>query len=113
MAVFDPNDWWDGRFWLAPADHRERRRANAINREVAQRWLAALAFCLCFASLGPPDQVPLAFAGLLLLAGLVAAAAAFARREHPLSPHLTAWDEAAWSLTLSLGLAHWAAATAP
>jgi hypothetical protein len=113
MAVFDPNDWWDSRSWFTPADRRERRRAGDINREVTQRWLAAAAFCLCFASLGPADQLPLAFAGLLLVAGLAAALLALARHEHPLSQHLTSWDQAAWSLTLGLGLTLWATSTVP
>ena len=113
MAVFDPNDWWDRRFWLAPAPRHEPRRADVINREITQRWLAAVAFCLCFASLGPAKQLPLAFAGLLFAAGLAAALVALMRREHPLDRHLTAWDEAAWSWTLSLGIVLWANTAAP
>jgi hypothetical protein len=107
MAVFDPNDWWSRRSWFAPDEARDRRRSEDVNREALHRWLAVVAFCLCFAGLGPVGHLPWVFAGLLVAAAFASAAVALANREHPLSGHLTAWDEAAWSLALGLGVAVW------
>ncbi len=111
MAAFDPIDWFDGRSWLRPPERRSRRPGD-INREVVHRWLAAVAFCLCFAGLSPPAHLPLAFAGLLLVAALASAGVALVRGERPMSPHLTAWDEAALSLALGLGVGLWFAPAA-
>ena len=107
MAVFDPNDWWEGPSWLTRPARRERRRPEEINRLVGQRWLATAAFCLCFASLGPPGHLALTFAGLLLAAALASSGVALITRERPSSPHLTAWDEAALSLAVALGTGLW------
>jgi hypothetical protein len=38
------------------------------------------------------------------MAAIASMALAALQRHKPLAPHLTAWEEAAWSLTLSLGL---------
>jgi len=108
MAVFDPNDWWGQDSWFGSSAAREKRRtAGELNRETVQRWLTSVAFCLCFASLGPVGLFTKAFAGLLIVAALASIAVAILRREQPLSPHLTSWDEAALSLALSLGLMVW------
>ena len=111
MAAFDPNDWFDGRSWFRPPEPRSRRPED-INREVVHRWLAAVAICLCFAGLGPPAHLPLAFAGLLLVAALASAGVAVMRGERPMSPHLTGWNEAALSLALGLGVGLWFAPVA-
>lgn len=61
-----------------------------------------MAFCLCFASLAPqPDHFAAALSGLFALAALASVGLALATREHPASPHLTAWDEAALSLAVA------------
>jgi hypothetical protein len=107
MALFDPNEWWSPEGWSRAPLRRARapRCAVEINREVARRWLAGAAFCLCFACLAPPALIPAAFAGLMGLAGLASVGLALLRREHPLEPaHLTAWDEAALFFAVSLGL---------
>ena len=67
----------------------------------------ALAFCLCFAALAPPDLMPFAFAGLLLLAAIASISLAVLRGDQPLNSHLTPWDEAALLVTASLGLRLW------
>jgi hypothetical protein len=87
-------------------DH-DRRKSEEISREVIHRWLASLALCLCFALLGPVGHLPLSLAGLLLIAALASIGLALVGGESPFSRHLTAWDEAALSLTVSLGLWLW------
>ena len=67
----------------------------------------AVAFCLCFAALAPPDLLPFAVAGLLFLAGIASISFALMRGDQPLAGHLTAWDEAAFLFTASLGLCLW------
>ena len=67
----------------------------------------ALAFCLCFAALAPPDLLPFVFADLLFLAGIASLSLAALRGDQPLASHLTAWDEAALLFTASLGLRLW------
>jgi hypothetical protein len=92
--------WWDQR-------DGERRRPKEISREVIHRWLASLALCLCFAALRPIEHLPLSLAGLLLVAAVASMGVALVRGESPFRQHLTAWDEAALSLTVSLGLWLW------
>src|SRR3954447_16619772 len=100
MDAFDPRDWRRVPGWLVGAE-QDRRRAEEKNREAAQRWLVALSFCCCFASLAPTRLFPLALAGLLLLAGIASVAVACLQRHSPFASTLTAWDEAAWSLAAS------------
>jgi hypothetical protein len=102
MSTFDPRDWIPSGW----ARDRERR-PQELDREVVGRWLTALAFCLCFAALAPSGLFLTAFAGLLLVAGLASAGLALIRGDPVLARHLTAWDEAAWSLALGLALALW------
>ena len=105
MTTFYPRDWPRLPDWLDP---RERRRnPHEINREVLERCCMAVAVCLCFAALAPPDLMPFAFAGLLFLAGIASISLAVLRGDQPLATHLTAWDEAALLLTVSLGLRLW------
>ncbi len=106
MVPFDPRDWIGGQGWWHERD-QNRRKPEEISREVMHRWLASLALCLCFALLGPVDHLPLSLAGLLLIAALASISLALVGRESPFSRHLTAWDEAALSLTVSLGLWLW------
>jgi hypothetical protein len=63
-----------------------------------------VAFCICFACLASPQFFAPALSGLLFIAGIASAALATLQRHNPLSKHLTAWDEAAWSFMLSLGI---------
>ena len=100
MDAFDPRDWRRVPAWLVGAQ-QDRRRPQEKNREAAQRWLVALSFCCCFASLAPAQLFPLALAGLLLLAGIASIAVACLQRHSPFAPTLTAWDEAAWSFAAS------------
>jgi hypothetical protein len=106
MVPFDPRDWMGGQGWWDQGDH-DRRKPEEISREVIHRWLASLALCLCFALFGPVEHLPLSLAGLLLIAAIASVAVALVRRDSPFSRHLTAWDEAALSLTISLGLWLW------
>jgi hypothetical protein len=106
MVPFDPRDWMGGQGWWRECD-QNRRKPEEISREVMHRWLASLALCLCFALLGPVDHLPLSLAGLLLIAAIASIGLALVRGESPFSRHLTAWDEAALSLTVSLGLWLW------
>ncbi len=106
MVPFDPRDWIGGQGWWHERD-QNRCKPEEISREVMHRWLASLALCLCFALLGPVDHLPLSLAGLLLIAAIASIGLALVRGESPFSRHLTAWDEAALSLTVSLGLWLW------
>ena len=106
MVTFDPRDWLgpSGRFGRGTG---AGRRSRDLNRETAGRWAAAMAFCLCFASLAPAPLFPFALSGLLFLASCASIGVALVQRTPPLAPHLTAWDEAAWSLAASLALQLW------
>jgi hypothetical protein len=106
MVLFGPRDWMGGHGWW---DQRgqDQRKPEEISREVIHRWLAILALCFCFAALGPIEHLPLSLAGLLLVAALASMGAALVRGEKPSNQHLTAWDEAALSLCVSLGLWLW------
>ena len=106
MVPFDLGDWMGGHGWWHQRGP-DRRKPEEINREVVYRWLVIVALCLCFAALGPIAHLPLSLAGLLLVAGLASMGAARVRGEKPTSEHLTAWDEAALSLCVSLGLWLW------
>jgi len=106
MVPFDPRDWMGGQGWWHERDEN-RRKPEEISREVIHRWLASLALCLCFALVGPVAHLPLSLAGLLLIAAIASIGLALVRRESPFCDHLTAWDEAALSLTVSLGLWLW------
>ena len=108
MAVFDPNDWWERGSWLRSA-RLERRRPEEVNQEVVTRWLASVALCRCFAALAPAEHLLLACAGMLVMAALASAGLALIRQEAFDSPHLTPWDEAAWSLAAGLALGLWSA----
>jgi hypothetical protein len=103
MIPFDPQDWTGGSGWFDWRNN-DSRKPEDLNRAAVQRWLAASAFCLCFAALGPPHLLLHAFAGLQFLAALASAAVAVLRRDDPSVPHLTAWDEAAASLFAGIGL---------
>ena len=105
MTTLNPRNWPRLPDWLDP--HQGRRRPREINREVLERCCMALAFCLCFAALAPPDLMSFAFAGLLFLAGIASVSLAVLRGDQPLAGHLTAWDEAALLFTASLGLRLW------
>ena len=105
MTTFNPGNWPRLRDWLDP--HEGRHSPREINREALERCCMLLAFCLCFAALAPPHLMPVAFAGLLLLAGITSIGFALMRGDRPLAVHLTAWDEAAFLLTASLGLRLW------
>jgi hypothetical protein len=50
------------------------------------------------------ETAVLRLAGFIFMAAIVLMALAALQRHEPLASHLTAWDEAAWWLTLSLGL---------
>jgi hypothetical protein len=106
MVPFDPRDWMGGQGWSDQRD-REHRKPEEISCEVIHRWLASLALCFCFAALGPIQHLPLSLAGLLLVAALASMGMALVRGESPFRRHLTAWDEGAMSLTVSLGLWLW------
>ncbi len=105
MTAFNPRDWPRLPDWLDPHEHC--RSPRQINREAIERCCMAVAFCLCFAALAPPDLMPYAFAGLLFLAGIASLSLAALRGDQPLASHLTAWDEAALLFTASLGLHLW------
>jgi hypothetical protein len=105
MTTLNPRDWPRLPDWLDP--HEGRRSPREINREALERCCMALAFCLCFAALAPPDLMAYAFAGLLFLAGIASASLAVLRGDYPLASHLTACDEAALLFTASLGLHLW------
>ena len=105
MTTFNPGDWWPRPEW--PGRGGGSRRPEQHNQEVARRWGASVAFCLCFASLVPAELFLSAFAALLMVAAVAAATFACIEQEHPFAPHLTAWDEAALSLASSLGLLVW------
>jgi hypothetical protein len=77
VTTLDPRDWPRPPDWLDP---RERRRSpQGINQEALERCCMAVAFCLCFAALAPPDLMPYAFAGLLFLAGIASVSLAVVR----------------------------------
>ena len=103
MDPLDPQDWWGLPPWLDPDDRRRRSRSE-LNRDAAQRWLSAAALCLCFAALVPTTMMRVALAVLMLVAGAGSSALAYLRGDDPLADHLTAWDEAAWSMTIGFGL---------
>jgi hypothetical protein len=105
MTPFNPRGWPRLPDWLDP--HQGRRSPREINQEALERCCMVLALCLCFASLVPVPLMPLAFAGLLCLAGIASVSLAVLRSDRPLAPHLTAWDEAALLFTASLGLRLW------
>ena len=105
MTMFNPRGWPRLPDWLDP--HERRRSPRAINRGALERCCMAVAFCLCFAALAPPDLLPFAFASLLFLAGIASVSLAALRGDQPLAGHLTAWDEAALLFTASLGLRLW------
>jgi hypothetical protein len=105
MTTLHPRNWPRLPNWLDP--HEGRRSPGEINREVLERSCMAVAFCLCFAALAPPDLMPFAFAGLLFLAGIASISLAVLRGDQPLAVHLTAWDEAALLFTASLALRLW------
>jgi hypothetical protein len=105
MTTLNPRDWPRLPDWLDP--HEGRRRPQEINREALERCCMAVAFCLCFAALAPPDLMPYAFAGLLFLAGVASISFAIVWGDQPMASHLTAWDEAALLCTASLGLRLW------
>ena len=105
MTTFNPRDRPRLPDWFDP--HEGGRSPHEISREVLERCCMAVAFCLCFAALAPPHLMPLAFAGLLVLAGIASISLAFVRADQPLASHLTAWDEAALLFTASLGLHLW------
>ncbi len=106
MVPFDPGDWTGGHGWWHQRG-QDRRKPEEISQEVIHRWLAILALCFCFSALGSIEHLPMSFAGLLLVAALASIGAALVRGEQPSSEHLTAWDEAALSLCVSLGLWLW------
>jgi hypothetical protein len=103
MAVLNPRDWWRQGEWQSA--HRRERSLPIGNQDVLLRWGMQVAFCFCFASLAPPDRLPSVFSALLGLSALGSALAAWIRKEHPISPHLTGWHESLFSLLLSLGVA--------
>ncbi|NNM71499.1 hypothetical protein [Enterovirga aerilata] len=102
MTAFNPGDWRSSlRLFRGPHD---RRRPEERNRETVHRWAMIVAFCTCFASLAPPGTFPAALAALLLVAGFASLALAFLQGQSPFAPHLTGFDEAAWSFLASLAL---------
>ena len=105
MTTFNPRDWPRLPDWLDP--HGDQRSPREINQEAIERCCMAVAFCLCFAALAPPDLMPFAFAGLLFLAGIASISLAVLWGDQPLATHLAAWDEAALLFTVSLGLRLW------
>jgi hypothetical protein len=105
MTPFNPQGWHRLPDWFDPRE--DRRSPREITQEVLERCYMVVAFCLCFASLAPPDVISLAFANLLLLAGIASTGLAALRGDHPLAPHLTAWDEAALLFATSFGLHLW------
>jgi hypothetical protein len=105
VTPFNPRDWPRLPDRLDP--QQGGRSPQEMNREALERCCTAVAFCLCFAALAPPHLMPLAFAGLLFLAGIASISLAFVRGDQPLASHLTAWDQAALLFTASLGLRLW------
>ncbi len=105
MTTLNPRDWPRLLDWLDPREGR--RSPREINQEALECCCMAVAFCLCFAALAPPDLMPYAFTGLLFLAGLASISFAILRGDQPLASHLTAWDEAALLFTASFGLHLW------
>lgn len=106
MTTFNPRDFWDPSGWFESPES-ERRSRRTANRDVVHRWAAIVSFCLCFASLAPPGLFASAFAALLALAGISSLGVAALQQQAPTAPHLTSWDEAAWSLALGFGLHAW------
>ena len=106
MVPFNPHDWTGGSGWFGQRND-DKRKPEDLNREAIQRWLTAAAFCLCFAGLAPPHVILHAFAGLQFAAALACVVVAMVRSEDPSAPHLTSWDEAAFSLLVSIGLQKW------
>lgn len=107
MATFNPRDFWEPSGGFGDLD-KGGRSPRTASREAVQRWAAVLAFCLCFAGLAPPGLFASALAALLMLAGIASLGVAALQQQSPTAPHLTSWDEAAWSLALGLGLHAWA-----
>lgn len=105
MTPFNPGEWPRLQDWLNP--QKGRRSPREINREALERCCTVGAFCLCSATLGPVHLMPLAFVGLLFLAGIASTILAVLRGDQLLASHLTAWDEAALLFTASLGLRLW------
>ena len=105
MSTFNSRDWLRLPDWLDP--HDRSRSPRQINRAALERCCMAVAFCLCCAALAPAPLMPFAFAGLLFLAGIASLSLATLRGDRPLASCLTAWDEAAFLFTVSLGLYLW------
>ena len=110
MTTFNPRGWWDPSGWF---ESPKRNRPEDLNREVTSRWTMAVAVCVWIASLAPGHLFADALAGLLFLAGLASMALACLQRDEPRAKHLTAWDEASWSLTISIGLQAWLTSRPP
>jgi hypothetical protein len=108
MAVFDPNDWWEGNSWFQTRTKpKERRRPEEINQAVLTRWLGSVSLCLCFSVLAPAAHLAMTFGGLLIIAAVASACFAAFRHEPVHAAHLTAWDEAIWSCATGLILVLW------
>jgi len=106
MNPLDPQDWWGLPPWLDSDECRRRSRSDR-NREAVERWISLAMLCLCFAALSPAALMPIAFAVLMGVTAGGLAALAYWRGDSLFAPHLTAWDEAALSLTLAFGLFAW------
>jgi hypothetical protein len=108
MTTFNPRDWWDPFGWF---EGPKQNRPEDFHREVTLRWTMAVTFCVWVASLAPAHLFVTALAGFLFLAGLASMGLACLQGHDPLANHLTAWDEALWSLTISVGLQAWLTAS--
>ena len=74
MITLNPRDW--GALWQSNGSGTR----HVANRSVVQRWMAAIAFALCFASLAPQPLFALTLIGVLVVAGLLSAAVALIQR---------------------------------
>lgn len=72
------------------------------NRDSLIRVALMAALALALASAAPPPLAMAVLSAILMIGASVAAGVALLRREVPLAPHFTRWDEAAALLGLSI-----------
>ena len=111
MDFFDPRDWWP----LDPRAGGNRHRRGGpedLDRLLAAGLVGSV--CLFLGSLHPPGSALAATASLLIVAAFAGVLEAAWRGEAPLAePRLTAWDQAAVLLALTLALRLCASAELP
>lgn len=99
MHGFDPRDWWPGQ---EGSGHGRTPGDPGLDRVLVFALVAAA--CLCVASFAPPELMPTAAADLLGWGALFSVYEAILRDQQPFEERLTAWDQAAALLAVSLVL---------